>query len=443
MRTRNVMLVLWIMLIGITYVNAISEALEEPTSVTLMANSHILHYDNEDVAVVQQNGQMLLINRKTSSGNTVEYADKTRRRIQILTNAGQSDAEINAIITFKQPETASDISDFEDLYNAQIVSVLFSSSEGGGIMPWPPDQSVIESINNDVSQFYSEEHDNNNFELITGFNTANTITTPSKLEDIIDNPDVLLVDIGPVDLLAQYPGAIVVPGTEFIFSSYEQYIEELPPVDNNTPTVDIFTPQSQNYSYSFEPLLVDYSVIDDRDLLTQNYVSLDNQTITINQINLSQLSLGQHNLRVEATDDAGNTGFDEVTFNVIDDIPPSSTDNADRNWHREDIVVTVTANDERAKVMKIHYKLNNGSEKVIATDADGIVGNPFVANITISTDGANNILEYWAEDEYGNLEEHKIISGIKVDKTPPTVKIISPTEGQVLQTVVSLTAKMV
>jgi hypothetical protein len=45
------------------------------------------------------------------------------------------------------------------------------------------------------------------------------------------------------------------------------------------------------------------------------------------------------------------------------------------------------------------------------------------------TEGANNTLEYWSVDNFGNAEPHRILTGIKLDKTPPYGSIIISNNG--------------
>jgi hypothetical protein len=68
----------------------------------------------------------------------------------------------------------------------------------------------------------------------------------------------------------------------------------------------------------------------------------------------------------------------------------------------------------------IYYKINNG-----ATESVNVDGQP-----TITTEGANNTLEYWSVDKTG-IEEtpHNLFTGIKLDKGPPSISISSPTNG--------------
>jgi len=91
--------------------------------------------------------------------------------------------------------------------------------------------------------------------------------------------------------------------------------------------------------------------------------------------------------------------------------PPVSIDGYDNVWRTADFTITLTATDDLSGVAETFYRINDGSTKTVNAD-----GQPFIA-----TEGANNKLEYWSIDNAGNEElPHKILSGIKLDKTEPT-----------------------
>lgn len=60
------------------------------------------------------------------------------------------------------------------------------------------------------------------------------------------------------------------------------------------------------------------------------------------------------------------------------------------------------------------YRINDGPVKAVSVDGQSL----------ITTEGANNTLEYWSIDNAGNEElPHKVLTGIKLDKTAPTIGI--------------------
>lgn len=109
-------------------------------------------------------------------------------------------------------------------------------------------------------------------------------------------------------------------------------------------------------------------------------------------------------------------GFCQSVITVIpDEIPPTTFDDYDGLWHTTDFKITLTATDDLSGVAETHYKINDSPTKTVSTD-----GQPL-----ITRESANNKLEYWSADNAINEEEHRILTGIKLDKTPPTGSIMT------------------
>lgn len=96
-----------------------------------------------------------------------------------------------------------------------------------------------------------------------------------------------------------------------------------------------------------------------------------------------------------------------------DTTPPITIDDYDGLWHTTDFTITLTATDDLSGVAKTDYRINVNSVQNISAH-----GHPF---ITIGS--ANNTLKYWSIDNAGNEENHKFLTGIKLDKTAPTGSI--------------------
>jgi len=103
-------------------------------------------------------------------------------------------------------------------------------------------------------------------------------------------------------------------------------------------------------------------------------------------------------------------------MNPWDKTPPVTTDDYDGLWHTTDFNITLTATDNFKGVAETYYKINNEEPAKNIT---------FNGQPRITTEGANNKLEYWSVDKAGNKEiPHNILTGIKLDKTAPTGSII-------------------
>ena len=91
---------------------------------------------------------------------------------------------------------------------------------------------------------------------------------------------------------------------------------------------------------------------------------------------------------------------------------PITTCDYDGLWHTEAFTIDLTASDDKSGIFEIYYRTNSGPIQNISA-----YGQPL-----ITTESASNTLEYWSVDNAGNEElPHKILTGIKLDKTVPTI----------------------
>lgn len=98
---------------------------------------------------------------------------------------------------------------------------------------------------------------------------------------------------------------------------------------------------------------------------------------------------------------------------LVDTQPPTTTNDYDGLWHTADFTINLSATDYFA-VNQTYYKLNNGATKTVSVD-----GQP-----NITSENANNTLEYWSTDSVGNEEPHHMLINIKLDKTGPVATIL-------------------
>jgi hypothetical protein len=111
----------------------------------------------------------------------------------------------------------------------------------------------------------------------------------------------------------------------------------------------------------------------------------------------------------DSTDYGGSGSDSDIFFKIYDANPPVTEDNYDDHWHNSDFTIALTATDDLTGVSYTYYRINNGATRSI--DANGPP--------LITTEGADNKLEYWSIDDVQNEETHKTITGIKLDRTQP------------------------
>jgi parallel beta-helix repeat protein len=131
-------------------------------------------------------------------------------------------------------------------------------------------------------------------------------------------------------------------------------------------------------------------------------------------------SAGVYNATLIVMDNLGVTSLDGnltfVTITVMDSTPPTTVHDYDCLWHTADFTITLTATDDSSGVAETYYKTNDDPTKTVSAD-----GQPL-----ITTEGASNKIEYWSADNAGNEElPHRILTGIKLDKTIPSIGVPS------------------
>lgn len=124
------------------------------------------------------------------------------------------------------------------------------------------------------------------------------------------------------------------------------------------------------------------------------------------------ITSGEYNVTLTVTDEFGFQNNTSTTITVLEDnTPPVTTDDYDGTWHTSDFTISLTAVDDGSGVAETYYRINQGGVKAVSTDGQPV----------ITSEGADNTLEYWSVDNAGNEEPINILTGIKLDKTPPTI----------------------
>ena len=121
---------------------------------------------------------------------------------------------------------------------------------------------------------------------------------------------------------------------------------------------------------------------------------------------------------------ASDTSGEQIYFSRgsrPDSVAPASTITFDgrqglNSWYTSDASVTISATDNEngSGVKEIHYVLN-GVENIVQGNS---------TTFTLTSEGVNS-LTYWAIDNASNFESQSITS-IKIDRSGPTIDIISP-----------------
>ncbi len=107
-----------------------------------------------------------------------------------------------------------------------------------------------------------------------------------------------------------------------------------------------------------------------------------------------------------------NSNFD---FHVFVARLPITSNSYDGAWHTENFTINLSSD---APNSTTYYIVNGESMRSVS-----INGQP-----TITADGGDNTLEYWSVDEFGNSEQHTVVTQIRLDKTKP-ILILGPNQS--------------
>jgi len=223
--------------------------------------------------------------------------------------------------------------------------------------------------------------------------------------------------------------------------NFIEYMPILTESHPDTPTLPIMV------SFEYSPVTI-YSNVEaefDATASFSEYSSIANYTWNFSDSTVITLDTpttthvfstsGEYNVTLTVTDEFGFQNNTSTTVTVLeDDEAPVTTDDYYEEWHTSDFTITLTAVDDESGVTETYYRINDGTTKTVTDD-----GQPL-----ITTEGADNTLEYWSVDNAGNEEPSNLLTGIKLDKTPPTVETLShlPERDELLEQTVSVSVKV-
>ncbi|TMV46617.1 hypothetical protein FE783_25235 [Paenibacillus mesophilus] len=127
---------------------------------------------------------------------------------------------------------------------------------------------------------------------------------------------------------------------------------------------------------------------------------------------------GAYSIVYWSKDSAGNVEPQRSAAVVIDKTPPATAHNAPAGPVSRNVTVTLTPSDSLTAIAATYYKVDGGSQQS---------GNV----VTLSVDGIHAV-EYWSEDQAGNIEGANTIIVI-IDKTPPITTARVTPDGAVLR----------
>jgi PKD repeat protein len=181
-------------------------------------------------------------------------------------------------------------------------------------------------------------------------------------------------------------------------------------INNFPPKADFKIVSSDKPTINEVIYFIDNSLDPDGDVVSWFWDFGDGTTSISQNVTHGYQALGNYTVTLTITDDEGATDTISKDLTIFDVIPPTTTHNYDGIWHKTDFTIPLSVTDDLSGVKETYYKINDGPIRSV-----GVYGPP-----QITTEGANNRLEYWSIDNAGNEETHHTILNIKLDKTRPT-----------------------
>ncbi|MDO8633866.1 MAG: hypothetical protein Q7K34_01075 [archaeon] len=169
----------------------------------------------------------------TNESELAEFKQKSLERVNALEN---DVVNYRVIATFSKElneEEVSELSEIAGIYRLKYVA----HPEGTGTIGYPLREEEIEYLNKLEQQIISNFSDTGtlcssqalskkseaakkqcteykNFKLVKGFVAGDVVATKEQLLTLAQHQNILTIDVGPVELLQQYPNAIIKPSKD-------------------------------------------------------------------------------------------------------------------------------------------------------------------------------------------------------------------------------------
>ncbi len=148
------------------------------------------------------------------------------------------------------------------------------------------------------------------------------------------------------------------------------------------------------------------------------FVNIDNSTSPV--LWVSEPTSGTDSsvwIRARSMDNQGGLSGYLTQEIKVDNQAPNTTHDYDNTWKTADFTITLTTDDFNGSGVipnNMKYRLNGGAEQSVGLNSQPV----------ITTESGTNYLEFYSIDRLGNQEVLNNLTGIKLDKTLPSVSAI-------------------
>ncbi|MFC0211829.1 OmpL47-type beta-barrel domain-containing protein [Paenibacillus chartarius] len=244
-------------------------------------------------------------------------------------------------------------------------------------------------------------------------------------------------ETGVVQTYYSLNGSAYVPGNSFTVSqegiTKVSYYSVDKVGNQETPTtIDVkidrtapVTTASAPVGWSKEEVTVSLTAEDSGSGVAKTYYSVnDGEYVEGTTVKLSQEGVSK--VSFYSVDAAGNAEAAQSIDVSIDRTAPVTTASAPTGWSKEEVTVSLTAEDSGSGVAKTYYSVNGG-EYVEGT------------TVKLSQEGVSKV-SFYSVDAAGNAEAAQFID-VSIDRTPPVTTASAPAGWSKDEVTVSLTAE--
>ncbi len=137
----------------------------------------------------------------SSKANLIEYRKSRVNEAKIIMNSTNYTV-YPAIVTFNKPLSKSTLKEIETKHKLKVILVRYESTVGGGEMPYNflDDNNTMRIWEDKISADQKKHNKIDNFKLIEGFSAMKVAVNRNEIEDLQNDNNTFLVDLGPKEL---------------------------------------------------------------------------------------------------------------------------------------------------------------------------------------------------------------------------------------------------
>lgn len=285
-------------------------------------NTTYLEYPEDSVTIKHvRNRTFIGVEPKTETReDLVSYRKKCIRRFKYYIDSGHAGERVSAGITFAKPLAEEEVVEIANSSGFSIGSLSYISTDGGGVTPYPINHERMAAMEGRLAEFESTYNNITDFVLIVGFVSARVLLEPNS--KLLENNNLYLVDIGPVEFLEAYPDAIIGHGRG-LPHTYNKFIvsqdAQAPKINSVNVSPRVLT---QGSTFTATVNVTDNVAVDKVNVTISDFAveltDWDGDGIFTGTGRIPSIDAGEHGVVVVATDLAENHAYDNSSSIIIE-----------------------------------------------------------------------------------------------------------------------------